>query len=170
MGPDSLTLSCPVLQAVVPDSPAAGSQEHRAWLGWTTHPGWGDGGGAWGWGRFLHPGPSCRWRGSWGQSQERPAPLSVCAYHPHNEGEGAEPRGGNSLRKVQRGTAGAPGPPPGLAWPHQGGDSQKRRPHALGHQQGRRCPPLLPPPGVTLQGELEGGVIRGLTWEMRQLR
>lgn len=59
-----------------------------------------------------------------------------------------------------------------LAWPGptKWGDSQKRRPRALGHQQGRSCPPLLHPPRVTLQGELEGGVIRGLTWEMRQPR
>lgn len=55
--------------------------------------------------------------------------LSVCAHHPHNEGEGAEPRGGNSLREVQRGTVGAPGPPPGLTWPHQGeGLSEKAPP------------------------------------------
>ena len=59
-----------------------------------------------------------------------------------------------------------------LAWPGptKGRDSQKRHPRALGHQQWSRGGGTgLSPPGVTLQGELEGGVIRGLTWEMRQL-
>lgn len=64
-----------------------------------------------------------------------------------------------------------PSPRPSLlASAPQRGGTQKRPPSALGHQQGRRGGGTgLSPPGVTLQGELEGGEIRGLTWEMRQL-
>lgn len=71
--------------------------------------------------------------------------------------------------------SGGPGPSPwpGLA-PPRGGTLRKGAPvlsGALGHQQWRRGGGTgLSPPGVTLQGELESGVIRGLTWEMRQPR
>lgn len=60
-------------------------------------------------------------------------------------------------------------PPPSLSWALLTGPGPRER-------RGSQKRPLLQgganlsPPKVTLQGEPEGGVIRGLTWEMRQPR
>lgn len=64
----------------------------------------------------------------------------------------------------------SPGPSSLAPAPQRGGTHRKGGPviSGISGEDRGRCWPS--PPRVTLQGEQEGGVIRGLTWEMRQPR
>lgn len=172
--PDSRTLSCAVLQEAVPDGLAVGQRGAHLVRG------------AGGIGLGDTPAPQAPAADEEGVGTESGVPSSPSLPMPVTpikragvlspgfpeegtaperfRGEGWWPEGCTPATHL-------PSPRPSLlASAPQRGGTQKRPPSALGHQQGRRGGGTgLSPPGVTLQGELEGGEIRGLTWEMRQL-
>lgn len=114
-------------------------------------------------------------------SQRGPLPcIRGGGLGPTVRGSGGHREAGlpSSKAGLHGGQSAAPPPPllpfPGpslLARPVQGRDSGKRQSRLLGTMRGGEGVGAgLSSPRVTLWGEPEGGVIRGLTWEMRQPR